>query len=409
MKNFVYSLTVVMVCLLASCTEKTSDEYTLHGNITGSVEGKKVYLYSADNTKEALDSTLIHDSSFAFKNKVEFPQLFIIELEKDIENGEGSHNRGKIDWPVIPVFVENSKIDISAIQDSIPSARQRLIGSYSYKDIIVSGSASHDLYLKFINEKQAFDKKRSEAFNAYIDYLNPGKGIKVGPVSKGIALVTKIDEAGDKRNAYVKQFVKEHADNQVTAYLAETNLGSFSVEEIDALIASLSPKIIESPAGIKLTNRAAEVKKTAVGSDYADFDFEDPDGKPVKLSDHVAKGKYVLLEFWASWCGPCRADIPHLKEVYKLYHDAGYEIISVSMDEKKEDWLKALKEEQLPWLQVSDLKAFKGEFSKLYNFNGIPTCVLVSPEGKIVTRNMRGSWMDKKLIELYGNKFGDLF
>jgi thiol-disulfide isomerase/thioredoxin len=269
----------------------------------------------------------------------------------------------------------------------------------------ITGSASHDLYLEFFNGKSIYDRQRSNAFNAYIAYLNPGAGKKVGPVPEGIALVTKIDEAAEKRNAFIEDFVKKHPDSPVAVYAAGSNLDLFSVDEIDKLAASLSPEIQASPAGKKLTERAAEVKKTTVGAKYADFDFEDPEGKPVKLSEYVGKGKYVLLEFWASWCGPCRADIPHLKEVYRLYHDAGFEIIGVSLDEKKEDWLKALKEEKLPWLQVSDLKGFKGDFTKLYNFNGIPTCVLVSPDGKIITRNMRGSWMDKKLIELYGDKF----
>jgi thiol-disulfide isomerase/thioredoxin len=405
MKQLIYSWAIGMSCLLLSCNGKNADEFTIRGNISGDSEGKKVYLYSADNTKESLDSTFIKDSYFEFKNKVEYPQLLVIEIEKGSENAATNNSRVKLERPVIYVFVENAEIDISAFLDSIPTGLQKLTGNYSYQNVNITGSVSHDLYLKFFNDKLVFDKERSNAFNAYIDYLNPEEGKKVGPVPEGIALVTKIDEAGEKRNVFIENFVKEHASNPVTAYVVENNISLFSVENIDKLIAALSPEILSSPAGKKLAEKAIEVKKTAVGSNYADFDFEDTEGNPVKLSEYVGKGKYVLLEFWASWCGPCRADIPHLKEIYKLYHDAGFEIIGVSMDEKKEDWLKALKEEELPWLQVSDLKGFKGDFSKLYNFNGIPTCVLVSPDGKIVTRNMRGSWMDKKLIDLYGNKF----
>ena len=152
-------------------------------------------------------------------------------------------------------------------------------------------------------------------------------------------------------------------------------MSAYTVDEINALWASFSPEIRNSAAGKDLQEAVAKTVKTAVGSQYADFAFEDKDGKPVKLSDHVGKGKYVLLEFWASWCGPCRADIPHLKEVYDLYHPAGFEVISISMDDSKDKWLQAVEEEKMKWLQVSDLKAFQGELSKLYNFNGIPTCV----------------------------------
>src|SRR5699024_299911 len=138
---------------------------------------------------------------------------------------------------------------------------------------------------------------------------------------------------------------------------------------------------------------------------FPNLTLKNPEGNTIKLSDYVGKGKYVLLNFWASWCGPCRADIPHLQEVYNLYHPEGFEIISISMDENKDDWLEALDEEQMKWLQISNLKGFEDSVSKLYNFRGIPTDILVGPEGYIITRNMRGSWMDKKLIELYGNKF----
>jgi thiol-disulfide isomerase/thioredoxin len=409
MKTLKYGLTAGMLCLLFSCSEGNPGKYTLRGSIAGSADGKKVYLYPADNIQEALDSAFIKDSFFAFENRtLEYPRLLIIEIEKNIENvenDEAAQGRGRWERPVIPVFAENAEIEITALLDSIPTSKQRLSKDYSYKNIHITGSASHDLYLEFFNGKSVYDKLRSNAFNAYIDYLNPGAGKKVGPVPEGIALVMKIDDAAEKRIAFIEDFVKRHSGSPVAVYAAESNLDLFSVDGIDKLIASLSSEIQASPAGQKLAEKAAEVKKTAVGAQYADFDFEDPDGNAVKLSEHLGKGKYVLLEFWASWCGPCRADIPHLKEVYRLYHKAGFEVIGVSLDEKKEDWLKALKEERLPWLQVSDLKAFNGNLSKLYNFNGIPTCVLISPDGKIVTRNMRGSWMDKKLIELYGNKF----
>jgi hypothetical protein len=98
-----------------------------------------------------------------------------------------------------------------------------------------------------------------------------------------------------------------------------------------------------------------------------------------------------------------------LKEIYELYHPTGFEIIGISMDSNKGSWLTAVADEQMPWLQASNLEAFNGDLDKVYNFNGIPACVLVGPDGTIVDRNMRGSWMDRKLIELYGNKFGDKY
>jgi thiol-disulfide isomerase/thioredoxin len=178
------------------------------------------------------------------------------------------------------------------------------------------------------------------------------------------------------------------------------------VSDIDKATGLLSQKVKESPLGKKAIEKAMEIRKTAVGAIFADLTLQDKDGNSVRLSEHIGRdNRYVLLEFWASWCHPCRADIPHLKEIYKLYHSEGFDIISISMDNSKENWLKAVDEEQMPWLQVSDLKAFDGEISKLYNFMGIPFCVLISPDGIIVDRNMRGPFLIKKMRELYGDKF----
>lgn len=388
-------------------SQKVPDHFTLNGTITGNTTGKKVYLRLAENRKVNLDSTVIKDGRFVFTDTTLTPRLYEIVIKKS-DTAADPHRPSY--QPVIPVFVQNAVIDIAAELDSIPTEDHLYYGDpYSYENVSIKGSDVNDIYLEFVSGYNTLAKKRTEAFFKYIDYLNPGEGKQKGPVSEGIALVTKIDESAATRDAYVKEFVKKNHDNVVGAYVAGQKLSAFSVNDIDSILGSLSPEVMATDAGKQLTKKAIEVKKTATGAPFADFAFNDNKGNPVKFSEYLGKGKYVLIDFWASWCGPCRADIPHLKDVYKLYHPAGFEVISVSMDDDKAKWLKAIDEEQMAWLQVSDLKAFSGQLSKLYNFNGIPTCVLVDPEGKIVTRNMRGSWMDKKLIELYGNKFGDKF
>lgn len=391
------------IVALGSCKTKAPDGFVIKGNITGDANGKQVYLYADDNMKDKVDSVVIENNTFTFKNKVAYPTLYTLEIVKNA-NATG---RERYQNAVIPVFVENAKIEITAILDSIPTAMQKMIEpAYPYQNVTIQGSAANDLHMGFSNGKKAYDKAQRAAFDAYIAYLNPGKDKEKEPISVGIERVTKVDEASDARRAYIKDFVEKHPDNPVAAYAIQANLNQFSAPAIDELLALLSPELIASVLGQNLTEAAAKVKKTAIGSKYVDLSLDDHQGNPVKLSDYLGKGKYVLLEFWASWCGPCRADIPHLKEVYALYHPEGFEVIGISMDDKKENWLKAIDEEKLPWLQVSDLKAFNSDVSKLYGVSGIPTCLLIDPEGTIVTRNMRGSWMDKKLIELYGNKFG---
>ncbi len=402
MKSIISAFIGFFFMILSNQGQSQSKNFLIKGEIEGAKDGMVVYLQIYNERKTYEDSTTIKDSRFTFSGHRNYPQLYNIIIHKNDTPHKPNY---PLYQPVIPVFVENSDINVSAILDSIPQQDYAYYGSYNYNNVRIEGSLSNKTYRKFLNGYDPLAQARSSVFDAYIDYLNPPKGKKKGPVSEGIHLVTKMDEATRRRDAFVKEFIKENPTDYVSLFVAGDKLSAFSVKEIDEIINSLSPEIMNTKAGKVLKEKAEEVKKTAVGAMYADFSFKDNSDKPVNLSEYLGKGKYVLLEFWASWCGPCRADIPHLKEVYSLYHPAGFEVISISMDDDKAKWLKAIDEEKMAWLQVSDLKAFDGMLSKLYNFNGIPTCVLVGPDGKIITRNMRGSWMDKKLIELYGNKF----
>jgi len=395
--------TLLLLAMLP-CMHALAQGYTITGHMKGNGEGKKVFLRSANNPKLA-DSTAIRNGTFEFRGQVAYPQMFDITIIKTEPT-----EKEKRPWqPLIPLFVENRAVTLSAELDSINTQLQVYTNTFDHSKVKVKGAPLYNQYIAFSKEYDALQKESSEAFDGYIAYLNPGKGKEKGPVSLGISAVDKIDAARKNAQDYLANYIRKNPSSYVAAYVFKRGMSAYTVDEINALWESFSPEVKNSAAGKYLQEAVIRTSKTAIGSPYADFAFEDKDGKPVKLSDHVGKGKYVLLEFWASWCGPCRADIPHLKEVYDLYHPAGFEVISISMDDSKEKWLKAVDEEQMKWLQVSDLKAFGGDLSKLYNFNGIPTCVLISPDGKIVTRNMRGSWMDKRLITMYGNKFGSKY
>lgn len=396
------SFAFALFLMLAAGRGYSQTGFTISGNVTGAADGRKVYLRADDDAYGKFrDSTVLKNGAFQFKGNIAYPQLFSIVFGREPKQRFSA---------VLPLFVENKKISISAPLDSnLTELELNYAGGYPFEKVKVKGSASHDLFMKFNAGYEPLKKSNSQAFDAYIKYLNPGKDKQKGPISEGIKLVEGVDVAKAGLLSYVRNFIKENNASAVALYVAKKNIGSFTAKEIDQVLASLSSELKASAGGKSLIEKAAVVKKTAVGSKFADFAFNDKDGNPVKLSDHVGKGKYTLLEFWASWCGPCRADIPHLKEAYELYHPAGFEVISISMDDDKAKWLKAIADEQMSWMQVSDLKAFTGDFSKIYNFNGIPTCVLVGPDGEIITRNMRGLWMDKKLIELYGNKFGAKF
>lgn len=139
-----------------------------------------------------------------------------------------------------------------------------------------------------------------------------------------------------------------------------------------------------------------------VGSKAPDFTLNTPDGKAVSLYEFIKGKKLVLIDFWASWCAPCRAEGKNVKALYEKYHDKGFDVLSVSLDSSLEAWKKAIKEDGIEWEQVSDLKGWKTPMMKLYNFQGIPTLYLVDGEGKIVAKNLRGEDLRNKVAEICG-------
>jgi len=143
-----------------------------------------------------------------------------------------------------------------------------------------------------------------------------------------------------------------------------------------------------------------KMKVTAIGQISPEIEMPDPNGQMIKLSS--LRGKYVLVDFWAKWCGPCRRENPNVVKAYNKYKDKGFEVFGVSLDRNKEDWIQAIEEDGLTWTQVSDLKYFDSKAANDYNITAIPFSILLDPEGKIIAKNLRGAALDKKLEEVLG-------
>ena len=156
--------------------------------------------------------------------------------------------------------------------------------------------------------------------------------------------------------------------------------------------------------GEKFEEAVAQAKVLAKGKRYTDINLVDLKGNQVRLSEFMKEGQCNMLEFWASWCSPCRGEIPHLRRVYGLCEKDNFNMISVSIDQNDADWKKAVKEENMEWTQLCDPNGFQGECNRVYHLNGVPFCLIFDREGKIVCGGVRGIELDVALKELLGDK-----
>ncbi len=392
-------LCMIAAALIIGCTPEKG--YKIEGNVSGA-DGMTVYLYSGlgplFSPEDAVDSTVVTEGRFGFAGETASPDVYTLKFFADGSRASVGA-RGYVFRPLIPLFFGDGTIRIEAVFDSIPLDKLSSGLDYDYSKITTEGPADFELFKEYVSDKAAV-LADIKAVNRDYSRVYVSKDM-----DERVAFVRNATAAENKVREWATGFVTRNAANPVGLLAFGDNIGRFTADGIKSLSALFPEQLTSGPLGVKTLARVAEVGRTAVGAPYVDHSFEDKDGNPVKLSDHVGKGRYVLLEFWASWCGPCRSDIPHLKEIYDLYNPEGFEIISISMDDDKDAWLGAVEQERMKWLQVSDMKAFEGDLSKIYNFNGIPSCVLVGPDGVIVHRNFRGPRMDSGLIDLYGDKF----
>jgi len=194
--------------------------------------------------------------------------------------------------------------------------------------------------------------------------------------------------------------IKANPTSPVVAYLLYREIApELSASEIEANLAFFDPSMNELSYIKELRIIASIKKKVEVGNQAIDFSCTSPAGKTIKLSDHF--GHYLLLDFWASWCGPCRRENPNVVKAFLNYKSKGFTVFGVSLDSDKEAWINAIAKDGLNWPQVSDLKFWDSAPAKLYGIRGIPSNVLLDPSGKIIARNLRGEDLEKKLEEIF--------
>lgn len=266
----------------------------------------------------------------------------------------------------------------------------------SFSNVVVTGSEANTLFTSLQQAVKPFDKKEMALLPSY------RAAQKAGDDKTAKAIFQQAKGIDSTMDELYLACAKNHPHSPIAFYALQVYAHSdLNPAILQPLFAALDSGVRQSPSGKAFQEKLVIAAKTAIGQDAMEFAQTDTLGNPVKLSSF--RGKYLLLDFWASWCGPCRAENPNVVKAYAQYHPKGFEILSVSLDRPgaKDSWLKAIHADNLAWTQVSDLQFWDNAVAKEYGINSIPENFLIDPQGKIIAKNLRGDELEKKLSELY--------
>jgi len=358
----------IAFAILVACNNKP-EGYTIEGTISGDIkDSTQVFLKKLDERRQPvnIDTALIKKGKFVFNgvaNELELQFLFI-----DKVNG------------YIPFISENGEIEINAQKDSLTFAE-------------IKGTVQNDFYSKYTS-------KMSVLTNKYASINKDSRNaVNSGDTATAEALKDELDELIEEKTDFEINFIKEHPNALISAFILQSALASKSLtqDEVSNMYDALAPEIKATKPGKSITEILEKDKATKIGVKAPNFSAPTPTGE--KLALHDVLGKVTVIDFWAAWCKPCRAENPNVVKMYNKYHEKGLNILGVSFDKDANAWKKAIEDDGLTWNHVSNVQYFD-EIAKLYNIRAIPATYILDENGIIVAKNLRGAALEEKVASM---------
>lgn len=335
-------LFAAMAVMLCSCGKKNG--YTITGNVTG-LTGTVTLM---DDKGEDIAESPVTDGKFTLEGSTEKPALALLS------------NDGQ---PLAMIFLEPGTITVEGDKNDA---------------LRIAGTKANDSNSKF-NERQ---------------YEIMEKFYTAGSEEERQAVA-------DEMKASIATAMNENLDNYFGLYLLTSLMNEWDGNAIIAQLDKFSPAVQETDLAGEIREYAQSKKNTDVGNKYTDIVLPDADGKEVALSSVVGEGKYVLLDFWASWCNPCMMELPFLVKSYEMFHDKGFEIYGVSLDSDADAWKEAMADNKMTWINVTAMNDEEQKATKAYAIQSIPSNFLIGPDGTIIAKNLRGDDVKAKLAEIF--------
>lgn len=379
-------LTVLTVII--SCNKAGKNEYIVSGTVKGIADGKTVVLEKQDEMGQfiPMDTVKVKDGKFMMKGSAKEPEIMLIQVEAI---------QGKV-----PFVLENGNIDIIVDKDSLQKSK-------------FSGTFNNDVFSKFNDDLTKFQKELQKKLMTFQN-ANMAK-MKAAEQAKDTIVINKLmkEYQGMQKEGmefYIK-FAEVNPKALLSALIVDSMLNdpTLDVARAKKIYASFSPELKNYKPGKSIKTKLDKIGKPVtvaaaanVGSVAPDFTAKNPEGKSISLKQSL--GKVTIVDFWASWCKPCRVENPNVVALYAKYHFKGLNILSVSLDKEASAWKDAIAKDNLTWNHVSNLKEFEDPIALQYGINAIPTVFVLDAKGIIIAKDIRGEELNAKIASLLGSK-----